>query len=122
LNLTEAFTEANRLTVLLDKGLEFLREQGHEYADAENEYRKAKAAAWLVAPVGTVPEREAWVNGKTAGERKRRDLADAMRQAALEAVRSRRGQISALQTLVNATQEEMKFARTGPDMSFRQAS
>lgn len=115
--VSEVAAEMRRLSMLLDEGLKFLREQGREFAEAEAEYRKAKALAWLHAPTGTVPEREAWVGGHTADDRKRRDLADVMRQAALEAVRSRRGQISALQTLLNAEQEEMKVARTGPEMA-----
>jgi hypothetical protein len=38
-----------------------------------------------------------------------------MRQAALEAVRSRRAQVSMTQTLLNADREEMAFSRTGPE-------
>ena len=104
--------ELLRLSRLLDSGLQALRDQATEYADAESDYRQAKARAWLQAPDGTVPEREAWCNGHTAVERRRRDLADGMRQAALEAVRSRRGQISALQSLMNAHRAEAEFDRT----------
>lgn len=107
--------EMARLSRLIDQGLQALRDQAAELAEAENEYRLAKATAWISAPAGTVPEREAWVNGQTAGMRRRRDLAEGLRQAALEAVRSRRTQVSALQTLLNAHQEEAKFARTGVD-------
>lgn len=117
MNLAEAMAEANRLSVLLDNGLAELRKQGVELANAEHDYRRAKSEAWVSAPKGTVPEREAHVNGTTAKDRLRRDIAEAMSKAALEAVRSRRGQISALQTLVNADIEESKMARTGPDLT-----
>lgn len=115
--LVEMQSELLRLSRLLDQGLQALRDQATEYADAEHDYRRAKAAAWLSAPEGTVPEREAWVNGHTASERRRRDLADAMRTAALEAVRSRRGQLSAIQTLSNAHRAEAELAGRGPGMA-----
>ena len=113
--MTEVADEMRRLSRLLDQGLAALRDQSRELAEAEREYRRAKALAWVEAPAGTVPEREAWVNGHTAELRYARDLADGVRQAALEAVRSRRTQVSALQTLLNADREEMAFSRTGVD-------
>lgn len=116
MNLSDATEEARRLSDLLDKGLAQLRESAREYAEAEEVYRKAKAEAWLKAPEGTVPERDAWVNGEVASDRARRDLSDGLRQAALEAVRSRRAQLSALQSLLAAEREEAALARTGPDL------
>lgn len=118
--------EMARLSRLIDAGLQAMRDQAQELADAEDAYRKAKSDAWMVCPndePGTKPadkdwiaaKREAWVNAQTADLRRRRDLAEGLRQAALEAVRSRRTQVSALQTLLNAEQEEAKFARTGPE-------
>jgi hypothetical protein len=111
--LPELADEMQRLSGLLDKALTALRNQAHEYASKEQEYRKAKAAAWLTVAQGTVPEREAAVNAATADERYQRDLADGMRQAALEAVRSRRTQISALQSLLAGHRAEAEFVRTG---------
>lgn len=110
----ELIAEAMRLSGLLDDALSYLRRQTVEYASSENAYRKAKAEAWLKCPSGTVPEREAAVNAAVADQRQVRDLADGMRQAALEAVRSRRAQISALQSMLNAQKAEADFARTGP--------
>lgn len=106
--------ELRRLSRLLDQGLAALRDQARELADAEHDYRRCKAAAWVSAPEGTVPEREAWVNGQTADQRHRRDLADGLRQAALEAVRSRRTQLSACQSLLAADRAETEFAARGP--------
>ena len=117
MELDAAHHEMLRLSRLIDRGVEALTDQGREYADAENEYRAALAKAWLQAPEGTVPEREAWVNGHCAVQRRRRDLADHMRQAALEALRSRRAQLSAWQSLLSAHREEAAFARTGPTVA-----
>jgi hypothetical protein len=120
LSSDQFFDEFTRLSGLLEQGLDALKRHVAGYAQAEAEYRKAKAQAWINAPrfhedtKVTAGEREAWVTGETAALRHTRDIADGMRQAALEAVRSRRAQISALQTLLNAHQEEAKFARTGP--------
>jgi hypothetical protein len=108
--------ELMRLTLLLDNGLAELRKQSVALADAEHDYRAGKARAWAESPAGTVPEREAWVNGATAGLRHARDLAEVTRQAALEAVRSRRTQISALQSWMAAERAEAEFARTGPEV------
>ena len=113
-NLPEMTTELLRLSKLLDDALAYLRRATEEYAETEHAYREAKARAWIEVPTGTVPEREAHVNGATAQLRKRRDLAEGMKQAALEAVRSRRAQLSAIQTLANAHREEAALARTGP--------
>lgn len=120
IDLQEAVDEMRRLSSLLDAGLEALRRFAREYADTEAEYRRVQATAWLAAPRRTpdgekitAGEREAWVNGETRVERRARDLADDMRKAALESVRSRRGQISAWQSLLAAEREEMAFSRTG---------
>lgn len=112
MTLPELEAEMKRLSRLIDQGLAALRDQSHELADAENEYRKHVAMAWLQAPEGTVPQREAWVQGQTADLRHRRDLADGLRTAALEAIRSRRTQLSALQSLLAAHREEAGFDRT----------
>ena len=107
--------EMTRLSRLLDSGLDVLRDQAQEVAEAEHQYRKGVALAWLEAPEGTVPEREAWVDGQCAKRRRRRDLAEHMTRAALESVRARRGQLSALQSLLSAYRAEAEFVRTGQD-------
>ncbi len=107
--------EMTRLSRQLDSGLDVLRDQAREVAEAEHEYRKGVALAWPAAPEGTVPEREAWVSGRCAGLRQRRDLAEHMTRAALESVRARRAQLSALQSLLSAYRAEAEFVRTGQD-------
>lgn len=115
MNIDDATREAARLSHLLDAALTMLKDQIRLYAEAERDYRKAKAAAW-VNTEGTAKEREAVVDGQTAELRYQRDIADHMRQACLEAIRSRRAQVSALQSLLAAHREEAAFARTGPEV------
>ncbi len=114
MNAQEMATEGARLSKLLDDALNYVGRQVKEAAEAEREYRKDKALAWLQAPSGTVPEREAWVNGQTADQRFRRDLADGMRRAGMEAVHSRRQQISLLQSVANAYKAEAEFIGRAP--------
>lgn len=119
LDLQEAMEEMRRLSGLLDDGLAAMRRLANEYAQTEATYRKGKAHAWLATRTGddrrlSVTERTAIVDSETADLRMARDLAEAMRQAALESVRSRRAQVSAWQSLLAAEREEMAMARTGP--------
>lgn len=125
LSLTEARDEMIRLSQLIDGGVATLRQQSIDVALAEANYRKAKAEAWARCPNDdagvkagerewTAARREAWVNAETADLRLERDHAESMRDAARESLRSRRTQLSAWQTLVNAHQAEAEFARTGP--------
>ena len=110
-DLATLTAEAMRLSALLDKGIVALRDAGVAYAEAEHAYRSAKAMAYLETESGTVAEREADVYAVMGDLRRARDLADGQRLAALEAVRSRRGQISALQTLISAHRAEVELAR-----------
>lgn len=105
-----------RLSDLLDAGLKAVRDQTHAYATAEKNYRQTRAAAWVEVKTLTMlaKEKEDEVDARSADARYARDLADGMRQAALEAVRSRRAQLSALQSLLGAHRAEAEFARTGP--------
>ncbi|HEY7823964.1 MAG TPA: hypothetical protein VIG24_14065, partial [Acidimicrobiia bacterium] len=59
MDLETLTAEAWRLSQLLDKGLAALREAGTVYAQAEHDYRSAKAMAYLETESGTVAEREA---------------------------------------------------------------
>lgn len=121
----EIADEMHRLSRNIDKGIGELRDQSIALAGAEHDYRKLKAAKWAECPTDdpsvkagerewTAARREAWVNAETAGARYERDHAEAMRQTALEAVRARRTQLSAMQTIANAHAAEAEFVRTGP--------
>lgn len=116
MNAIDMAAEGRRLSLLLDDALNYVSRQVKEAAEAERQYRKDKAEAWIKAPAGTVPEREAYVNGITADARFRRDLADNMRRAGMEAVHSRRIQISLLQSVANAYRAEAEFCRTSPEL------
>lgn len=109
--LEEMMTEARRLSGLIDAGVRALHESAQQVAHAEHAYRKAKAAAWLTVDGELAKDREAQVDAVTADLRRDRDLAEGGRLAALEALRSRRTQLSALQSLLAATRSEMEMAR-----------
>lgn len=120
----ELWPEAMRLSELLDHGLYELREQAVALAEAEEAYRMAKREAWLRCPNDphdvragerewTAARREAWVEAETAGLRRARDLADHLRGTVLEAVRTRRTQLSAVQSFVAADRAEAEMLRHG---------
>jgi hypothetical protein len=113
--IVEFTAEFHRLSKLLDQGLRALREAAHEAASSEDVYRMAHAKAYL-SHDGPQHERKAAADLATSAERQRAHLADGMRQAALEAVRSRRAQVSALQSLLAAERAEAEFARTSTRM------
>lgn len=111
INLADMAAEARRLSEKLEAGLKALRDAAADYATAEHQYREARAKAYLQAG-GTVGEREARADLVTGELRLQRDLADGMRSSALEAVRSRRQQLSALQSLLAAHRSEAEYVRT----------
>jgi hypothetical protein len=112
---SELGRELRRLVGLLDEGLKTLRESAETLAVAEREYRKAKGVAWVQHVDGIGAERQAVVDAETADLRYARDLAEGVRRAALESVRARQTQISALQSLAQAYRADAEFARTGPE-------
>jgi hypothetical protein len=114
MDLETLTAEAMRLSALLDKGVMALRDAAVAYADAEHEYRTRNAMAYLETESGTVAEREAHTYALVGDYRHRRDLADAAKVAAIEALRSRRTQLSAIQSVLAAHRAEAELARTGP--------
>ena len=97
MDLATLTAEAMRLSALIDKGVAALHDAAICYAQAEHEYRRQNAMAYLETESGTVAEREAHTYALVGDYRLDRDMADAAKVAALEAVRSRRTQLSALQ-------------------------
>ena len=114
MNLVEIEKEIMRFSHLLDAGLTALRESAKTYADADVAYRRAYSEAFLRAE-GAATVREQIAQSAALESRNAMQLSDGMRTAALEAVRSRRTQISALQSLLAAHKAEAEFARTGPN-------
>lgn len=111
----EMAQEGRRLSYLLDGALAFLKEQIKAAAEAERDYRKAKAEAWVQAPEGTAAAKEAHVNGVTADLRYKRDIAVGMEKASHQAIRSRMAQISLLQSVANAHRADAHNDRFGMD-------
>jgi hypothetical protein len=113
IDLPTLMDEAERLSSLLDKGVQALRDAAVSVAKAEHEYRRAHAEAYL-STSGTVGERDAQAYLMIDDKRFQRDVAENAKLAALEALRSRRAQLSAVQSLLTAHKAEADFARTGP--------
>ena len=116
LTLHELAAECRRWSDRIDAGVTSLTASARQSAEAEREYRKAKALAWTVHTEGTAKEREAQVDAATADLRYARDLAEAGRQSAREALRARGQQLSATQTLVSALKAELGHSQYGPDV------
>lgn len=115
-SLGSLIAEAQRLSGLIDNGVKALTEAARNLAEAEHAYRLARAEAWHHTE-GTAKQREDEVNALTAAERRVRDLAEAGRMSALEALRSRRQQLSALQSIANAVRSEADLANYGPEIA-----
>lgn len=101
--------EMLRLSRELDSAHEELINASRKWAESENTYRLAKANAFL-ASSGTVQARSAAVDKATSDERRSAHLAEALKVAALENVRNRRAQLSALQSVANAIRSEVEMA------------
>ena len=112
-DLHDLMVEARRLSGLIDAGVDALRRSAVDVADAEHAYRKAKAEAWLQVAGwdGLAGQKQAEVDSACADARRVRDVAEATRQAALEALRSRRSQLDALRSILSASRSEMELAR-----------
>lgn len=117
INVPDLLREMTRLSELLDAAIVNLYEAGLKYADAENTYRMAKAKAYLMESrkEHTVAHCEAVRDIATERERLAAHIAEAYKESITEEVRSRRSQLSALQTISNALREELSLARTGPE-------
>jgi len=109
MTLTEMINESERLSRLIDAGIESLVKASKDMAHAEHTLRKATAVAWAAAPSGTVPYKEAWVESQTADEKLAFELGETERYNALEAVRSRRAQLSAIQSIMAAHRAEAEL-------------
>lgn len=107
--------EMLRLSKNIDRGIKQLVDSVEEYAEAESEYRKGISQAWLHVDSSLLAaHRQAEVEARTADLRQKRDIAEGMRRAAIESIRARQAQLSALQSLMSAHRAEAEFTRTGP--------
>lgn len=112
-DLSAIVAEARRLSSLIDAGVKALRQSALALADAEHAYRKRKAVAWAEVAFGDglAGAKQAEVDSLSADARRDRDVAEATRQAALEALRSRRSQLDALRSILSVSKSEMELAR-----------
>ena len=91
-----------------------LEQRVRDFAKAERQYRLAKSTAFLSAEGRNATEREAKAEAAVNELRYQRDLAEGLKVSALEAVRTYRGLVSAVQTLARLYEQEAAFDRTGP--------
>jgi hypothetical protein len=87
-----------------------LRSAGKAWAVAENDYRRAKAVAFLNLKEGTIPEKQARVDQVCERERLGAHIAEAEREACIERVKSLRAAVSAYQTLARANEVEAQLS------------
>lgn len=111
----ELVEETLRLSKLLDAALAYELKKAREWAELDTEYRKAHATAWLNHD-GPQGDKKARADLDCADEMYRAHLADGEHRASIEAVRSRRAQISAMQSLMNVIRAEAELAKFGPDL------
>lgn len=109
--LTAAYKELLRLSNELLNACNQLTEEARTAAQKENDYRRAKAIAYLASD-GTVQARQAQVDLKCETERLEAHSAQAVKEAGMERVRSLRTIISAYQTYLNSNKAEAEFVRT----------
>ena len=117
MNLAEMVERGRALSKSLNSALDEHRSQAVKAADAEHAYRRVRAERWAQAKgldMRSAKERQDWVDAQSADARRERDMAQALAQSALEVIRSRRGQMSLLQSEMNAHKAEADFTRTAP--------
>lgn len=105
--------EMSRLSRLLEARTEELHASAVEKAEADAAYKLALARAYLEAE-GPVREREAQAELTTNKARLAAGIAEGIDRANLEAVRSLRQQLSAVQSAANANRAEAEIAGKGP--------
>jgi hypothetical protein len=109
LTVHDILNEVERLMSLLDIDHQELVSASEAWAEAENDYRRAKAQAYLRCK-GTVDERKAFVDLECESERLRAHLAEGSKVAALEKLRNTRQQLSACQSAAQSIRSEMQLA------------
>ncbi len=112
----DVMDELLRMSSLLDDALTEADAAVREYAEADDHYRVSHARAFIKAKDGGATDQlsKAMADLATENIRARARLAEGMAKNRLEAVRSRRAQLSAIQTGGNALRAELDMARYGP--------
>lgn len=102
--------EMLRLSKLLDQAHDELVAASHTAAEKEAEYRLLRAKAFTRASGKTVGDREAQALLQCGPEMQAAHLAESLKVAALERVRSIRAQLSACQSVATAVRSEVEMA------------
>lgn len=112
----DVMNELLRMSSLLDDALEQADAAVREYSEADDHYRVSHARSFIKAKDGGATDQlaKAMADLATEGVRARARLSEGMAKNRLEAVRSRRAQLSAIQTGGNALRAELDMARYGP--------
>jgi len=115
-DLAQIEANVRHYQALLDDALGYAKRAAEEHSTADDEYRVKHAKAFLEAKDGgaTDAQAKATADVATEGIRQRARLAESMDKLAIEAVRSRRTQISAEQSLLGSHREEAAYGRMGP--------
>jgi len=113
----DIWRELIRLSTEIDKALDEVRARCVEAASLDVEHKQAAATAYLSADGSTVREREAQATLAVGHLALRAKVAAALEKSATEALRSRRQQISAIQSMLAAQRAEAEFSRTGPQFT-----
>lgn len=103
--------ELLKLSLALDQAHSDLVAASHDAAAKDALYRKTKATAYVRTVAKTVGEREAHVDLLCGDERHAAHLADSLKTAALERVRSIRQQMNCLQSVSNAVRSEYEVGQ-----------
>lgn len=114
LTSSELHAEMQRIVAQLDQAHSELVRYTRMAANSDSQYKIEWSKAFLRSPAKTEKMRAAEADLETAEQRRQRHLDEGMKVSALEAVRSKRGQLSALQTISNAMREEAALGRTAP--------
>lgn len=99
--LTQVFVESEivRLSGLCERVTHELSKRARESAEADSEYKRSHAQAFLMAQGKTVGDREAQAALECDEEYTRRKIAEALLLAAQEAGRNYRAQLDALRSI-----------------------
>lgn len=112
MNRDEIIKDGQRLIDRLEAASEEHRLQIAKAAQAERDYRKARAMEWATAR-GTDKTKEATVNARTAELRELRDIAKGLEWATIEEQRNYRQQLSFLQSVMANERIEGEMLRYG---------
>lgn len=106
-------TEGARFSKLIDEALAEYKKWLHKASIAEKAYTVAKQEAWTMAEGKTVAQRQAWVDDFIVAEKLDLNIAESGAKINLEALRSRRQQMSYVQSLLKHPEMTLEATMAG---------